>query len=177
MIFPHMMTSYNGNIFRVSGPLCGEFTGHRWIPRTKASDAELWCFLWSSRSLWRHCNKFWSCDFPELEWKDSHFITVSVLVCISFWVMYVNANGRYFWDMGFCVMGNGIQWCRITRILQAESGSNILITYFDKKKINTTIGYVTVLWRFEARYKVQLKCIFYFFNSCYFANPYISIKC
>ena len=26
-------------------PLCGEFTGHRWIPRTKASDAELWCFL------------------------------------------------------------------------------------------------------------------------------------
>ena len=22
-----------------------EFTGHRWIPRTKASDAELWCFL------------------------------------------------------------------------------------------------------------------------------------
>ena len=34
----------NWNIFRVTGPLCGEFTGHRWIPRTKASDAELWCF-------------------------------------------------------------------------------------------------------------------------------------
>ena len=33
-----MMTSSNGNIFRVTGPLCGEFTGHRWIPRTKASD-------------------------------------------------------------------------------------------------------------------------------------------
>ena len=31
-----MMTSSNGNIFRVTGPLCGEFTGHRWIPRTKA---------------------------------------------------------------------------------------------------------------------------------------------
>ena len=28
--------------------LCGEFTGPRWIPRTKASDAELWCFLWSA---------------------------------------------------------------------------------------------------------------------------------
>ena len=26
------MTSSNGNIFRVTGPLCGEFTGHRWIP-------------------------------------------------------------------------------------------------------------------------------------------------
>ena len=39
------MTSSNGNIFRVTGPLCGEFTGHRWIILTKASDAELWCFL------------------------------------------------------------------------------------------------------------------------------------
>ena len=29
-----MMTSSNGNIFRVTGPLCVEFT-------------ELWCFLWS----------------------------------------------------------------------------------------------------------------------------------
>ena len=35
------MTSSNGNIFRVTGRLCGEFTGHRWIPSTKASDAEL----------------------------------------------------------------------------------------------------------------------------------------
>ena len=41
------MTSSNGNIFRVTGPLYGEFTGDRWIPFTKASDAELWCFIWS----------------------------------------------------------------------------------------------------------------------------------
>ena len=33
-----MMTSSNGNIFRVTGHLCGEFTGPRWISRTKASD-------------------------------------------------------------------------------------------------------------------------------------------
>ena len=38
-----MMTSSNGNIFRVTGLLCGEFTGDRWIPRTKGSDAELIC--------------------------------------------------------------------------------------------------------------------------------------
>ena len=43
----HMMTSSNGSIFRVTGHLCGEFTGPRWIPHTKASDAELWCLLWS----------------------------------------------------------------------------------------------------------------------------------
>ena len=36
---PCMMMSSNGNIFRVTGPLCREFTGHRLIPRTNASDA------------------------------------------------------------------------------------------------------------------------------------------
>ena len=30
-----MMTSLNRNIFRVTGPLCGEFTCHWWIPLTK----------------------------------------------------------------------------------------------------------------------------------------------
>ena len=43
-----MMTSWNGNIFRFTVPLCGEFTGYRWSPLTKASDAEFWCFLWSA---------------------------------------------------------------------------------------------------------------------------------
>ena len=43
-----MMTSSNGNIFRVTGHLCWEFTGPRWILRTKASDAEVWCSLWST---------------------------------------------------------------------------------------------------------------------------------
>ena len=41
-----MMTSSNENIFRVTGHLCGEFTGHRWSPHTKASDAEFWCFFY-----------------------------------------------------------------------------------------------------------------------------------
>ena len=44
----YMMSSSTGNIIRVTGPLCGEFTGHRWIPLTTASDKKLWCFLWSA---------------------------------------------------------------------------------------------------------------------------------
>ena len=71
----YMMTSSNGNIFRVTSPLLGESIEHRCIPLTKACDAEIWCFLWSAaeqtveqtietpviwdatmRSLWRHCN-------------------------------------------------------------------------------------------------------------------------
>ena len=43
-----MMKSSNGNIVRVTGPLWGESTGDWWIPLTKLSDAELWCFHWSA---------------------------------------------------------------------------------------------------------------------------------
>ena len=46
--FNIIMTSSSGNIFRVTGPLCGEFTGDWWIPCTKTSDAELWWFLSSA---------------------------------------------------------------------------------------------------------------------------------
>ena len=37
----YMMTSSDGNIFRITDALFGEFTDHRLIPLTKASDAEL----------------------------------------------------------------------------------------------------------------------------------------
>ena len=42
------MTLSNGNIFRVTDPLWGEYTGHRCIPLTKASEVELWYLLWSA---------------------------------------------------------------------------------------------------------------------------------
>ena len=68
-----MMTSSNGNIFLLTGHLCGEVTGHRWILHTKANDAEMfslicvwmngwvnqswgWWFETPSRPLWRHSN-------------------------------------------------------------------------------------------------------------------------
>ena len=78
---PFMMTSSNGNIFRVSGHLWGEFTGSRWLPRTKASDAERvffdlcrnkrlskqswgWWFETLSCPLWRHCDVLYWCRLP-----------------------------------------------------------------------------------------------------------------
>ena len=48
----YMMSSLNGNIFRVTGHLCGEFTGPRWIPRTKASDAEIWFLFYLRLNGW-----------------------------------------------------------------------------------------------------------------------------
>ena len=40
----YTMMSSNENIFCIIGLLCREFIGHRWIPLTGASGAELWCF-------------------------------------------------------------------------------------------------------------------------------------
>ena len=47
------MTSSDGGIFCVAGLLCGEFTGHFWIPHVKASDAELWrIFIYAWTDSW-----------------------------------------------------------------------------------------------------------------------------
>ena len=70
-----MMTSSNGNIFRVTGPLCGKFTGPGELPwqrpvtrsfdvfidlrlnkRLSKQPAWCWWFEMPSRSFWRHCN-------------------------------------------------------------------------------------------------------------------------
>ena len=40
-----MMTSWHGLAFYITGPLWGEPTAHWWIPLTKASNVELWCFV------------------------------------------------------------------------------------------------------------------------------------
>ena len=75
-----MMTSSNGNIFRVSGPLCGEFTGPGEFPAqrpvTRSFDVFFdlrpnkrlskqpwgWWFETPSPSLWRHRNVTVICD-------------------------------------------------------------------------------------------------------------------
>ena len=85
--FNCMMTSSNGNTFRVTGLLCGEFTGPRWIPRTKASDAGLWCFLWSRINGWvnnreagdlrRRCANY---DVIVMGWNRTVLIFVLPLV-------------------------------------------------------------------------------------------------
>ena len=90
-ILKRMMTLSNGNLFRVTGPLWGESTGHRWIPLAKASDAELWCLLWSVPEqtveqtletlviwdaiapLWRHLNGPPTGHMPpqRSHWRDA----------------------------------------------------------------------------------------------------------
>ena len=73
-VIKFMMTSSNGNIYRVTGHLCGEFTGPGDFPAqrsvTQSFDVSFdlrlnerlseqpwgWWFQTPSWSLWRHCN-------------------------------------------------------------------------------------------------------------------------
>ena len=47
-----MMTSSNENIFHVTGPIWGEFTGRRGFPLTKASDTKLVLFTFAWTNGW-----------------------------------------------------------------------------------------------------------------------------
>ena len=106
-----MMTSSNGNIFRVTGPLWGEFTGDRCIPFAKASDAALHVFFglrlnkrlgkpsrrqWfetPSRLWWRHCN-------ASLLWNVPYFRIANVF-------RYVMAlQWHHMWTMTSDISGN-----------------------------------------------------------------------
>ena len=89
----YMMTSSNGNIFRVTGHLCGEFNGPRWIPRkrpvTRSFDVFFdlrpnkrlskqswgWWFETPSRSLWRHRNELdmWKSLRRTVQWLGLKF--------------------------------------------------------------------------------------------------------
>ena len=71
-----MMTSSNENFFRVTGHLCGEFTGCRWIPRTNASDAELWCFLWSAPA--------WGWWFETPSHYDVTVMLIGFMICSTY---------------------------------------------------------------------------------------------
>ena len=87
----YMMTSSNGNIFSVTGPSCGEFTGPGEFPTQRSVtrsfdvffDLRLnkwlskqprgWWFEMLSWSLWRHCND----NGNPHTWIDSLYIETS----------------------------------------------------------------------------------------------------
>ena len=92
----HMMTSSNGNIFRVTGPLCGEFTGPGEFPTqrpvTRSFDVFFdlrlnkrlskqpwgWWFETPSWSFWRQCNEnrhTWN-FLSWCEWNNDILISI-----------------------------------------------------------------------------------------------------
>ena len=104
----HMMTPSDGNIFRVTSPLCGEFTGRcgefpsqrhvtrsfgvffdlhlndGWVHNRESGD------LRRHRSLWRHCNehiatnKIWRCQKYYMTWWKHKNFKIGVAVNVGY---------------------------------------------------------------------------------------------
>ena len=104
-----MMTSSNGNIFRVTGPLCGEFTGPGEFPAQRPVTWNFdvffslhpnkrlskppwgWWFETPSWSLWRQCNvaailqTFWNAFTSMSMWLLAKWLPFSrLLKCFYF---------------------------------------------------------------------------------------------
>ena len=126
-----MMTSSNGNIFRVTGPLCGEFTGPGDFPAqrpvTRSFDVNFdlrlnkrlskqpwgWWFETPSWSLWRHCNvlELWYGDhvpfiytvYPK---KYAHgFVVLCFVVVMQSFIM--NSHEGFIHIHQGCFAGTG----------------------------------------------------------------------
>ena len=89
-------TSSNRNIFRVTGHLCGEFSGHWWIPCPKAGDAELKGFLWSAPG-WAVNNG----DADDLRrHRVHHVVIVMDLTFVPGGIHNIHMLGLGCWDYG-----------------------------------------------------------------------------
>ena len=87
LVTDSMMTSSNGNIFRVTGPLCGEFTGPSEVPTQRPVSRSFdvffdlrlsgWWFETPSWSLWRQCNVTLSCHRCSIHSFYMHNYTLS----------------------------------------------------------------------------------------------------
>ena len=116
----NMMTSSNGHIFRVTDPLCGEFTGHRWILRTKASDVELWCLLWSATWINGWVNNR---EGDDLRRHRAHYDVIVIngprcnngenTCSLSEFAELTNAASTYIKVVGITLLASPIRWASL----------------------------------------------------------------
>ena len=113
----YMMMSSNGNIFRVTGPLCGEFTGPGEFPTQRpvtwsfdvffdlrlnkrlSKQPRGWWFETLSLSLWRHCNAYHNNrpgrEYRQTWWGIPETVPPSIAGCR--YRMCKNRNPRLVW--------------------------------------------------------------------------------
>ena len=129
-----MVISSNGNIFRVTGPLWGESNSHRWIPLTKASDAELWSFPWSTpekkKQLSKQSRRWWFETTPHSLWCHCNVITLLVLI------------------LEYCLKTKSITWRPISKLLwhqvTCNHGINPLRAKFFRGNINIYLHFLSL---------------------------------
>ena len=136
-------------------PLCGEFTGNRWIPLTKAGDAELWCFLWSApwingwvnnrkagnlRRHRAHYDAIVMCEELDGMWRSSRY---PIILFIHSFVITTSPNGNI---SALLVFVRGIHhrwWIPLTKTSDAELWCFLWCT--PRQMVEQTIE-IMVIW-------------------------------
>ena len=143
-----MMTSSNGNIFRVTGPLCGEFAGHRWIPLAlSAGNSRVTGEFHTQRPVTRSFDVFFicpwingcvnNCEAGDLRRHRAHYDVI---------VMPVLWRPR-------------IEYMLVILLLLQEHGTGqekvpIAIMLVIRRVIKLYVGYSRVLWYIRLPYHV-----------------------
>ena len=125
LFFQDMMTSSNGTIFRVTGSLCGEFTGSGEFPAqrpvTRSFDVFFdlrlnkrlskqpwgWWFETPSWSLWHQCNEFfWAktslqilfnfCIFQRWNEQEYIWMYIRIYIYIYIWTILLETINIHF---------------------------------------------------------------------------------
>ena len=99
-----LMTSSNGNVIRVTGPLCGEFTGHVFfhlrMNKRLSKQSWGWWFETPSWSFWCHCNGWGQWPTFYSEWVNcwnlrQHFVDNIFRNCFISWFEF--HRSKFLW--------------------------------------------------------------------------------
>ena len=104
-----MTTSSHGNIFRVTGPLRGEFTGHRWIPRTQrpvTRSFDVFFDLCLNKRLSKHSWDWWFETPSRPLWR--HYNSLQFALCCDLLWLYINSHRpgllHWHWVQSYAIM-------------------------------------------------------------------------
>ena len=104
VLFYNMMTSSNGNIFRVTGHLCGEFTGpgefsaQRPVTRT----FDVFFDLRLNKPLSKHCRGCWFETLSRPLWRHCNEICWSFIRCFNIGVALMVSHRWFTVDGSYC---------------------------------------------------------------------------
>ena len=124
------MTSSNGNIFRVTGHLCGEFTGHWWIPsqRPVTRSFDVFCDLSLNKRLSKQSWGWWFETLSRPFWRHRNVLNT----------LRLRQNRHHFADIFKCILVNENVWISI----------NISLKFAPKCQIDNIPALVQImLWR------------------------------
>ena len=90
-----MMTSSNGKHVPCYWPFVQGNHQSRWIPRTKASDVKLWCFIliWAWIYSWVN-----NCEAGDLRCHHAHY---DIIVMLVFWCVHARMHIIFHWEVNW----------------------------------------------------------------------------